>query len=196
MKIAAVWTGGMAPGPERTPSAILGRWSNPPVNQTNIARNWPVVIGQAAGHRFRFLCCPQSDAKGSPFEIKAPISNSHQLFTLKRAEFWGGHHSQSVLYDGSDLPEELWAACRRTPSPSGTAGCTRRTVAPGPRSTCGAAPPCYCSICYRNSGRSAGSDAAGNRTTQSTSVTLQQAAPRVSFSVSIFSVNFAGHSNV
>lgn len=165
--------------------------SNPPVTQTNVAWNWPVVVGQAAGHRFRFLCCPQSDVKGSPFKIKAPISNIHQFLTLKRAEFWGGHHSQ---YDGSDLPEGLWAACRRTPSLSGTAGCTRSTVAPGPRSTCGAAPPCYCSIYYRNSGRSAGSDAAGHRTTQSTRVTPHHATPTVSFSVS--NSAWTLHSNV
>lgn len=45
-----------------------------------------MVVGQAAGHRFRFLCCPQSDAKGSPFEMKAPISNIQQFRTLKAGE--------------------------------------------------------------------------------------------------------------
>lgn len=77
------------------------------------------------------------------------------------------NYQQRSRRKASDLPGGLWAAGRRTPSPSGTAGCTRRTGAPGPRSTCGAAPPSCCSIYYRSSSRSADSGAAGTKRTRS-----------------------------
>lgn len=67
----------------------------------------------------------------------------------------------------SHPPGELWAACRRTPSLSERPGRTRRTVAPDPRNTCGAAPPSYCSTYHRNTGRIADSDAAGRHEAQS-----------------------------
>lgn len=62
-----------------------------------------MVVGQAAGHRFRFLLRPQGDAKGSPFEIKAPISHIQSLNSFKGQD----STARASVPDGSDLPEEL-----------------------------------------------------------------------------------------
>lgn len=58
------------------------------------------------------------------------------------------------------LPRALWSACRRSRSPFARAGRIGSTAWPGPRSSCGAAPPSCRSTCRRSSDRNAGSGAA------------------------------------